>query len=72
MLHLAKIKKISPFLALHLLDAVEDVSCLSSLLKRKCIAEYKAEWVWIHWDTNLDPTEPVFASIFNLSTNLKL
>lgn len=39
----SKIKQISLLLALHLFAAVEDVSCLFSLLKRKCIAEYKEE-----------------------------
>lgn len=48
MVHLAKIKQISPFLALHIFGAVEDASCLSSLLKRAGATDHKEDQVCIH------------------------
>lgn len=48
MVHLAEIKQISPFLALHIFGAVEDASCLSSLLKRAGATEHKEDRVCIH------------------------
>lgn len=72
MVHLAKIKQISPFLALYVFGAVEDASCLSSLLKREGATEHKEDWVRIHWDASPDTAEPGIGSISSLSTNLKL
>lgn len=72
MVHLAKIKQISPFLALHIFGAVEDASCLSSLLKRSGATDHKEDQVCIHWDARPFTAEPGTGPISNLSTNLKL
>lgn len=72
MVHLAEIKQISPFLALHIFGAVEDASCLSSLLKRAGATEHKEDRVCIHWDASPDTAEPGTGPISNLASNLKL